>query len=218
MRTGACRAATCKADFGTFELCSAFFGFGTIHAHAEAFFANGNAVLSDGEIVLVNRRSAAFAIQVDKGLYALLRAILIIGHGIVGGIQEELCDISLWKELFHGEEVIPKAMGIMSGGWAKQREYWQVVFGVRCSKHVEVVTKVMPFPVGIPANVAVGLVIDSVAHAVPDALFQTVTGAGLTLSGTGIDRCSIPGESEMIQVDQPLADGRIQELRFENFK
>ena len=106
----------------------------------------------------------------------------------------------------------------MSGSRAKQREYWQVISGVRGSEHVKVVTKVMPFPVGIPANVAVGLVIDSVAFTVPDAFFQAVACSGLTLSCTSIDRCSITGNSQVIQVNKPLIDGSIQELGFENLK
>lgn len=83
----------------------------------------------------------------------------------------------------------------MSGSRTKQREYRQVIFGVKGREHVKVVTKVMPFPVGIPADVAVGLVIDSVALTVPDALFQAVAGTGLTLPCTSIDRCSITGNS-----------------------
>lgn len=106
----------------------------------------------------------------------------------------------------------------MSGSRTKQREYRQVIFGIRGSEHVKVVTKVMPFPVGIPADVAVGLVIDSVALTVSDALFQAVAGAGLTLSCTSIDRCSITGNSQIIQVNKPLIDGSIQELGFENLK
>lgn len=106
----------------------------------------------------------------------------------------------------------------MSGSRSKQREYRQVIFGVRGSERVKVVTKVMPFPVGIPANVAVGLVIDSAAFTVPDALFQAVAGTGLTLSCTSIDRCSITGNSQVIQVNKSLIDGSIQELGFENLK
>ena len=82
----------------------------------------------------------------------------------------------------------------MSGSRTKQREYRQVIFGVRGSEHVKIVTKVMPFPVGIPADAAVGLVVDPVALTVPDALFQAVAGAGLTLSCTSIDRCPIAGD------------------------
>ncbi len=106
----------------------------------------------------------------------------------------------------------------MSGSRSKQREYRQVIFGVRGSERVKVVTKVMPFPVGIPANVAVGLVIDSAAFTVPDALFQAVAGTGLTLSCTSIERCSITGNSQVIQVNKSLIDGSIQELGFENLK
>lgn len=76
----------------------------------------------------------------------------------------------------------------------------------------------MPLPVGVPADVAVGLVIDSVALTVPDALFQAVAGVGLTLSCTGIDRCSITGNSQVIQVNKPLVDGNSQKLGFENLK
>lgn len=106
----------------------------------------------------------------------------------------------------------------MSGSRTKQREYRQVIFGVRGSEHVKVVTKVMPFPVGIPADVAVRLVIDPVALTVPDALFQAVAGTGLTLSCTSIDRCSITGNSQVIQVNKSLIAGSIQEQGFENFK
>ena len=97
----------------------------------------------------------------------------------------------------------------MSGSRAKQREYWQVISGVRGSEHVKVVTKVMPFPVGIPADVAVGLVIDSAAFTVPNALFQAVAGTGPTLSCTSIDRCSITGNSQVIQVNKSLIYGSI---------
>ena len=122
MGAGAGGAAACKTDPGTFELRSSFGGLGAIQTHAEAFSANRYAVIPKGKIVLINRRPAALAIEIDKRFYAMFRAILIIGHGVVGGIQKKLCDIGLWKELFHGEEVIPKTMGIMSGGRAEQGE------------------------------------------------------------------------------------------------
>lgn len=124
----------------------------------------------------------------------MFSAILVIGHGIVSGIQEKLGDIGFRKELLHGEEVIPKAMGIMSRCRPQQREYRQVIFGVRGSEHIEIIAKIMPFPVGIPADVAVRLVVDTVALTVPDALFQTVADAGLALSSAGIDRRSITGD------------------------
>ena len=106
----------------------------------------------------------------------------------------------------------------MSGSRTKQREYRQVIFGVRGSEHVKIVTKVMPFPVGIPADAAVRLVIDPAALTAPDALFQAVAGAGLTLPCASIDRCPITGNSQVIQVNKPLTDGSIQELGFENLK
>lgn len=110
MRADTVGAAACKTDFGTFELRSSFGGFGTIQTHAEAFFANRYAVIFNGKIVFINRRPATLAIEIDKRFYVMFRAILIIGHGIVGGIQEKLSDIGLWKELPHREEVIPKPM------------------------------------------------------------------------------------------------------------
>ena len=110
MGAGAVGVATSKTDLGTFELRSSFGGVGIIQTHAEAFFANRYAVISNGKIVLINRRSSTLAIEINKRFYAMFRAILIIGHGIVGGIQKKLCDIGLWKELFHGEEVMPKTM------------------------------------------------------------------------------------------------------------
>ena len=110
MGAGAGGAVACKTDLGTFELRSSFGGFGTIQTHAKAFSADRYTVIPKGKIVLINRRPAVLAIEINKRFYAMFRAILIIGHGIVGGIQKKLCDIDLWKELFHGEEVIPKTM------------------------------------------------------------------------------------------------------------
>ena len=216
MRAGTGGVATCETDLGTFEFRSSFGGFGAIQTHAEAFFANRHAVISDGEVVLVNRRSATFAIEVNKWLYAMFRAILVKGHGIVGRIQEKLSDICFGKELLHREEVMPKAMRVMPRGETKQREQRQIIFRVRGSEHVEIITEIVPFSVRIPANVAVGLVVDTVALTVPDALFKAVAGAGLTLSGAGIDRRSITGDCEMIQVDKSLVDGNIQELGFKD--
>ena len=69
MRAGAVGVDICKTDLGTFELRSTFGGFGTIQTHAEAFFANRYAVIPNGKIVFINRRSATLAIEIDKRFY-----------------------------------------------------------------------------------------------------------------------------------------------------
>ena len=109
-------------------------------------------------------------------------------------------------------------MGIMPGCGSKQWKYRQVVRGGRGSEHVKVITKVIALPVGVIANVTVRLVVNAITFAVADALFQTVTGTCLAFSGTGIDRGTIAGDSEAVQVDKPLADRSIQELRFKDLE
>ena len=147
MLTGTGRCAAGERNFRTFIFRPAFFHFSTIQTHAEAFFADGYTVLSDGKVILVNRRSASFAVKVNKGCYSVCCAILIKSHSIMGRVQKEFCDLGFRQELFHGEEVIAEAMGIMPGCGSKQWKYRQVIRGVRGSEHVKVIAEIMAFPV-----------------------------------------------------------------------
>lgn len=64
----------------------------------------------------------------------------------------------------------------MPGGRAKERENKQVVFRIRGGQHIQVIAEKVTFPVGIPSDVTVRLAVGTVALAVRDAFFQTVTG------------------------------------------
>lgn len=96
-------------------------------------------------------------------------------------------NICIREELPHGEPVIKKADGIMPGSRAKERENRQVVFRVSGGE--------LTLPVGIPSDVTVRLAVGTVALAVPDAFFQTVTGTFFAFPCGGIDRGAIPGQS-----------------------
>lgn len=85
--TGAVWASARKADFRAFEFCPAFYGVGAVSAHGMPFTAYGDAVIVDSEIVLIDGRPAALAIEVNEWCNAVITAVFIISHGAMGGIR-----------------------------------------------------------------------------------------------------------------------------------
>lgn len=73
--TGAGSFFACEANLGVFEFCSALYGFGAVPVHSVSFTAYGDTVIADGDIILVDGWSAAFA-----------EAVFVIRHGVMGGI------------------------------------------------------------------------------------------------------------------------------------
>ena len=59
---------------------------------------------------------------------------------------------------------------------------------------------------------------NAVTFAITDALFQAFAGTGVPLLGTSIDRRSITGNREAVDVKKPLADRFIQKTRLEYLK
>ena len=57
-----------KADSRTFELRSSFCSFRAISTHPKAFPADGDAIVSDCEVVFINRWMTAFSVQVNKNI------------------------------------------------------------------------------------------------------------------------------------------------------
>lgn len=97
----------------------------------------------------------------------------------MGGVQKELFNFRFGEELFHGKPIIKETNGIMTGSGAKERENRQGVFRIRGSEHVPIIAEIPALSVGVPTDVTVRLAIDTVALAVPDAIFETVTGTFL---------------------------------------
>ena len=85
----------------------------TVMAHFSACFADGDAVFSDGEMIFIFYFDVPLYIQVDKGLNVVLMAVNVIGHRIMGRIQEPLADMKIRKESFHPEPDFQKAKGVM---------------------------------------------------------------------------------------------------------
>ena len=96
--------ATFAGDFRTEVFGTPLFRFYSRLFHVESFWAQRNTIL-------INRRSVAFPVQVDKGCYAIAFAILIIRHGIMGRVENKFCDISFREHLFHGKPVELKIHG-----------------------------------------------------------------------------------------------------------
>lgn len=170
--------------------------------------AYGDTVNAYGEVVLVYGRTSPVGIEVNERDDVMPAAVFIDRHGIMCRVQEQLFDFSLRKELLHGEPVIKEADGIMPGSGPQEREDREVAFRIRGREHVQVIAEIPAFPVGIPSDVAVGLAVDTVTAAVPDAVFEAVAGTLLTFPGGSVDGGAVPGKGEAAQVDQPALDER----------
>lgn len=118
----------------------------------------------------------------------MIAAVFIVSHGIMGRIQEEFADIGLREELPHGEIVVQKAMGIMPGSWTQKRKDGKIAFRIRGCEHVEIIAEIVTVPVRIPTDVAIRLMVNTIAFAVTDPFFQAITGAGFPFTCSGINR------------------------------
>lgn len=74
------------------------------------------------------------------------------------------------------------------------------------------VTKEIAFPVGVPPPVAVRLGIMAFTAAGRGAEFLTFTDPLFSLLSSAAYRSTVTGKSQMFRVDQPLTDGKVQEL------
>ncbi len=211
--TGAAWASARKADFRALEFCPAFYGFGAVPAHSMPFTAYGDTVIAYGEIVLIDGRPAALAVEVNEWCNAVIAAEFIISHGIMGGIQQKFIYISLRQELHHRVPVIKEAEGIMPGSGAEEREDGKVVFRVRGGEHIQVIAEVEPPPVGIPSDVTVGLAVDTVTFTFPDSFFKAAAGALFAFLCSSVDRRAVTGNGKVHEVNEAVPV-RFQEKKF----
>ena len=165
-----------ETDLGALKFCASLCGFSTIPAHTEASLADRDAIISDGEVILINRWPPALAIEINERLDSMIAAVFVVGHCIMRGVKQKLGHMRFRQILLHGEPVVHESVGIMSGSRPKEREDRKVAFRIRGCKHVQVVTEVMTIPMGIPTDVTVRLMVNAIAFAVADTFFQAVAG------------------------------------------
>ena len=180
--------------------------------------ADGNAVRVDCKIFFINRRTATFVVQVNKGRDPMFHTVLIIRHGIVGRIDDDLLYNNIRKELFHGIPCVKETVRIMPGGRAKEREDRKVIFGIGGSEHIEIIAKVIAVPMGIPADVTVRLAIDAAAFAVVDPFLEAITSTFLPLLCGGIDGSAITGQGKVTKINESFLHGTVEEKRTEDLK
>ena len=207
-----------ETDFRAFEFRPALYGFRAVPAHGMPFMAYRDAVIVDGEIILVDGRPAALAVEVNEGSNAVAAAVFVISHGVMGGIQQELLHICFRQELFHGVPVIEESEGIMPGSGAGEREDGQVIFRVRGREHVQVIAEVETSPVGIPSDVTVGLAVDTVTFTVPYSFLKTVAGTFFALLSGGVNGRAIPGDGKVHEVNEAIPVGFQEKKFFENLE
>lgn len=211
--TGAAGAAARKADLRAFEFSPAFYGFGAVPAHGMPFTAYGDPIIVDGEIVLIDGRPAALAVKVNERCNAVITAVFIISHGVMGGIQKEFVHVCFRQELFHGVPVIKEAEGIMPGSGAGEREYGQVILRVGGGEHIQVIAEVEPPPVGIPSDVTVGLAVDTVTFTFPNSFFKAAAGAFFAFLCSGVNRRAVTGKGKAHEVKEAVPV-RFEEKKF----
>ena len=170
---------------------SALYEFGAVPAHGMPFPAYRDTVIVDGEIVLIDRWPAAFAVKVDEWSNFVFATVFVISHGIMGGIQQKFVHIRLRQELLHGIPVIKEAEGIMPRGGAEKGEDGQVIFRIRGSEHIQVIAEVETPPVGIPSDVTVRLAVRTGAFTVPYSFFKAVAGTFFPFLSGGINRRAV---------------------------
>ena len=130
----------------------------------------------------------------------------------MGGIQKEFFNTELWKVCFHGEKGMQKRKHIMPGSPFQKRKYREIAVGIGGHIHVEVVTKEIAFPLGVPSPAAVRLRIMAFAAAGRTAVFPAIADPFFSLLRSSTDRSAVTGKSQMVWVDQSFLNRTIQEL------
>ena len=100
----------------------------------------------------------------------------------------------------------------MPGSSFQKGKYREIAVGIGGHIHVEVVAEEIAFPMRVPSPVAVRLRIMAFAAAGRTAFFLAITDPFFPLLRGSADRSAVTGKSQMIWLDQPLADGEIQKL------
>ena len=102
------------------------------------------------------------------------RQVFIDSISVMGGIQKEFFNTELRKVCFHGEKGMQKRKHVMPGSPFQKRKYREVAVGIGGHIHVEVVTKEIAFPMGVPSPAAVWLRIMAFAAAGRTAVFPAI--------------------------------------------
>ena len=89
--------------------------FHTIGFHCQSLAANRDAVVVDGEGILIDDLSIMPGIQVDKSLDSPAQAVTVNGIRIMGGIQKKLRDMEVREPGLHGEEGMQEGEHVMPG-------------------------------------------------------------------------------------------------------
>lgn len=156
--------------------------------------------------------SGMSGIEVDKGRDIFPSAVFIDSISVMGGIQKEFFNTELRKVCFHGEKRVQKRKHVMPGSSFQKREYREIAVGIGCHIHVEVVTKKVAVPMGIPSPVAIRLRITAFAVTGRTAFLLAIADPFFPLPRGGADRSAVIGKGQMHWIDQSLVDGTVQEL------
>ena len=151
-------------------------------------------------------------VEVDKRCNVFPSAVFINRVSVMGRIQEELFNTEFREVCFHCEKGMEEGKHVMPGSPFQKWKYGEVAVGIGSHIHVEVVTEEVAFPVGVPAPVAVRLGVKALTVTGREAFFPATADPLFPLLRGSTDRSAVTGKSQMVRVDQPFADRKIQEL------
>ena len=170
-------------------------------------------IVIDCEIVLIGKMPSMSGIEVDKRCDMFPPAVFINRVSVMGRIQAELFNTESREVCFHYEKGMEKRKHVMPGSPFQKRKYRENTVGIGSHIHVEVVTKEIAFPVGVPSPVTVRLGVMALTVTGRTALSLTIADTLFPLLGGSTDRRTITGKSQMFRVEQSIADRKIQELQ-----
>ena len=91
-----------KGALRTFKFGPPFCLFCAVPVHGMPLWADGDPIGIDCKILCIDRRTATFVVQVNKGSDPMFHTVLIIRHSIVGRIEDDLLYNNIGQELFYG--------------------------------------------------------------------------------------------------------------------
>ena len=87
----------------------------TIFMHTQAHLTDRDAIIVNGEIVLISEISSMSGVQVDKRRDHFPSAVFIDSVSVMGRIRKEFFYVELREICFHGEKGMEKRKHVMPG-------------------------------------------------------------------------------------------------------
>jgi len=181
----------------------------TVGLHLQASGADGDTIRSESNAVIISGFPGVSQVKVDIWDDVLALTETVHGHGVMSGIEEQGNRLEIRSQSTEAEECFAEAMGIMHGCAIKVWKERQAA--IRIGEEVHIIAEIPALAGGIPADITVGLRIETIAIAVEDTLFPAITCMMRAEAGSSNDRSAVTGDDETFGTNVTTANGFIQE-------